>query len=354
VARKSPTYKNQLNKTSFQKRRQKRFDSSGTVFIYRKAKSSPPKTVPMLVSLIMPTFNRAHLIEETIKSVIAQTYKSWELIIIDDGSTDKTAIIISKYVHQHSNIHYFTRPSHLPKGANTCRNFGKSLARGEFIKWIDSDDILTPKALALQVDYLKYNPDIDVCISQIGFFHVEGGKQVFSKATWSPKIYAFDPIKDYLFNNIKWQTAAGLWRKQCLPNEPFDVHLKNSQEWIMHFKMLLRNVRFMCTDEVIYFVRYHDERMTSNKTNAKWAEYYYHQCLSRMMALEMLHQHEAYSFQLALRLVMFIAFNYMRVLRYMQLHYMNKGFKFLVKAMGILLGHTIITKYQQKMAPALT
>ena len=77
-----------------------------------------------LVSIIIPTFNRAHLIGETLDSILAQTYTHWECLITDDGSTDNSIEIIQEYVTKDTRFKLFTRPANRPKGANACRNIG--------------------------------------------------------------------------------------------------------------------------------------------------------------------------------------------------------------------------------------
>lgn len=105
---------------------------------------------PPLVSIIIPTYNRAHLIGETIQSVIDQTYCNWELIIVDDGSTDQTSDVIKKC--QDPRLHYL-QVAH--SGAfGIVRNHGLLKAKGEFITFLDSDDLWHPDKLQQQVDTL--------------------------------------------------------------------------------------------------------------------------------------------------------------------------------------------------------
>ena len=76
-----------------------------------------------LVSIIIPTYNRAHLIAETLDSIIAQTYTNWECIVVDDGSTDPTDELMETYCKKDSRFQYYHRPKNRPKGANACRNY---------------------------------------------------------------------------------------------------------------------------------------------------------------------------------------------------------------------------------------
>src|SRR5260221_8177346 len=90
-----------------------------------------------LVSIILPTYNRSHLIRESIQSVFDQTYKNWELIIVDDGSTDETSVLFTN--HPDSRIHYY-RIDHCGI-IGRVRNPGMRHARGQYIAFLDSDDL---------------------------------------------------------------------------------------------------------------------------------------------------------------------------------------------------------------------
>ena len=100
-----------------------------------------------LVSIIIPTYNRAHLIGETLDSILAQTYTNWECIIIDDGSSDDTLEVIDNYIKKDNRFQYYRRPVERSKGPNVCRNFGYELSKGEYINWFDSDDVMLPTFL---------------------------------------------------------------------------------------------------------------------------------------------------------------------------------------------------------------
>lgn len=95
-----------------------------------------------LVSIIIPTYNRAHLIGETLDSVLAQTYQNWECIVVDDGSSDDTNALMKTYCEQDSRFRYYHRPKERKKGGNICRNIGIDKAQGDFISFLDSDDFI--------------------------------------------------------------------------------------------------------------------------------------------------------------------------------------------------------------------
>lgn len=108
-----------------------------------------------LVSIIMPNYNCEKYISETIQSVINQTYTNWELIIIDDCSTDKSSLIAEQFSLSDSRIHFFK--NELNSGAALSRNFALDKARGKYIAFLDSDDIWEYKKLEKQLLFMEEN-----------------------------------------------------------------------------------------------------------------------------------------------------------------------------------------------------
>lgn len=115
------------------------------------------------VSIIISNYNRVHLIGETIDSVLAQSYLNWECIVVDDRSTDYIKELMEFYCEGDNRIQYHQRPIDRPKGANACRNYGFEISKGEYIQYLDSDDLLSEDKIEAQVKLLMSNNEIDVC-----------------------------------------------------------------------------------------------------------------------------------------------------------------------------------------------
>lgn len=110
------------------------------------------------VSILLPAWNGAHRISRAIESVLAQTYPDWELLVIDDGSTDETSLIVGGYGMRDPRIHYIKNESNL--GVQKSLNKGLREAKGEYIARIDDDDEWVDKTkLQKQIDFLHANPD---------------------------------------------------------------------------------------------------------------------------------------------------------------------------------------------------
>lgn len=169
-----------------------------------------------LISIIIPTFNRADLISETLTSVLSQTYKNWECLIIDDGSTDNSAKVIEEYLYLDSRFLYFTKLESRAKGASSCRNFGLEKAKGHFIIFLDSDDLLDEHCLTNRIEFALLNKDHDFWIFKMSAFQdvrqnikfVCGEANVKDENLWSKK--------KLLQGNHPFMITGPLWKIEVL------------------------------------------------------------------------------------------------------------------------------------------
>ena len=110
-----------------------------------------------LISVIVPTYNRCAFLKEAIESVLKQTYQRFELIVVDDGSTDNTASVLSCYADKISAF------SVQHGGPSAARNYGIKAAHGDYIAFLDSDDLWLPGKLAAQMRFFHANPEARIC-----------------------------------------------------------------------------------------------------------------------------------------------------------------------------------------------
>ncbi len=219
-----------------------------------------------LISIIIPTYNRAHLISETLDSIIAQTYINWECIIVDDGSTDDTDEVVGEYVKKDSRFQYHHRPIDRKKGANSCRNYGFEVSKGEFIKWFDSDDVMYSKLIEHQIASLKETIDCSVC----KVTHYDFEKNIVLKEN---SIYSNNLIEDYLVGRVTFYVSGPLWRKSFLNNqkELFDESLSNLDDWDFNLRMLYCEPKITFIDMPLIKYRIHKDSLSKEigKLNIK-------------------------------------------------------------------------------------
>ena len=125
-----------------------------------------------MVSIVMPAYNSGKTISESVNSIIAQTYEDWELIVIDDGSADETPEIISSFAKQDKRIRFLQNDKN--SGVSYTRNRAVRMAEGEWIAFLDSDDLWRPEKLEKQMALVKEHPDMVVCYTASSFIDDNG------------------------------------------------------------------------------------------------------------------------------------------------------------------------------------
>lgn len=215
-----------------------------------------------LVSIIIPTYNRAHLIKETLESVITQIYINWECIVVDDGSTDNTEEIFKHYILKDKRIKFHKRPSNLPKGGNSCRNYGFELSNGEFIQWFDSDDLMLPNYISEKVNCFTDELDMVICT---GFY--------WYPLTNEKKFYDLR-IKNFLFYDfVFWKasvlTPSVLFKKEyLLGKELFNNKITRGQEFEFFSRLFfdLKQENFYLMNKPLFLYRQHLDSISLKDT----------------------------------------------------------------------------------------
>lgn len=178
-----------------------------------------------LVSVILPTYNRASLLPRAIKSVVNQTYNNFELIIIDDNSSDNTKEIVKNF--EDKRIKYIRHKEN--KGGAAARNTGIELAKGEYIAFQDSDDEWLPQKLEKQVKVFRKLPQ-KFGVVYSGYWQLKNGQKKYLP---SSKIHPREGnLADILLKGNFITTQTAIVRKDCLINSGmFDGTLPRLQDW---------------------------------------------------------------------------------------------------------------------------
>ena len=121
-----------------------------------------------LVSIIMPAYNASAFIAEAIRSVLDQTYSNWELIIVDDGSTDETPLVVRSFVDKR--VKYIRKER---QGQSAARNTAMQRASGVYLSFLDADDLFLPRKLELQIKYLERQRSCGVCYADLIHFYTD-------------------------------------------------------------------------------------------------------------------------------------------------------------------------------------
>lgn len=182
-----------------------------------------------LISIIIPTYNYGTYILQAIDSVVSQSYKDFEIIVIDDGSTDNTEQLIES---NYSNVvRYFYQDN---KGPGAARNKGLEQAQGQFIIFLDADDYFLPENLQVKVNFIQNHPHVDWAFSDVFFVDNKGqflqrGSNYFENIYYETEFPSDDIFLTLLKHGNFISTASLIIRKEC-----FDIIPDFAEDLLMH------------------------------------------------------------------------------------------------------------------------
>ena len=200
-----------------------------------------------LVSCIIPVFNGERYLRQAINSILKQSYRPLEIIVVDDGSTDGTAELVKSYGQQ---ITYLFQPN---RGPGAARNLGLTVAKGELIAFIDADDLWHPEKLSRQVKRLNAPPPIDVCFTVVSNF-------------WIPELIEEKKRlqeKNLVKTIIPFVPSSCLARRSLFETiGQFDSELLIGEDSILFSRMKDRGVANDVLREVLVYRRIHENNLT--------------------------------------------------------------------------------------------
>ncbi|RAU83287.1 glycosyltransferase family 2 protein [Pontibacter arcticus] len=211
-----------------------------------------------LVSVIIPVYNSAQFLEQMLKSVFKQTYNNFEVICVDNNSKDNSVDIIKSLKVQHNwDIKILTENR---QGAPYARNSGLSIAKGDYVQFLDSDDFLINSKLEKQVNFFQQNHEIDFITAEN--FAIINGEKRYSKRdfkdTWQGLITGSIGI-----------TSSALFKKEALENVGgFNILLNSNQEKDLIFRLLVKGYKHAQLNEPLFEKNVHDQSI-SNTTMRK-------------------------------------------------------------------------------------
>lgn len=213
-----------------------------------------------LISIIVPAYNVEHYIEACLDSLLKQTYSNFEIIVIDDGSTDNTATVLQKFSH-HQNIRLHHQVN---SGISATRNQGLKLASGEFICFIDSDDYIAPNYLeALFAPFIQ-NPEIDITVCGYQEIH----QTLTTKHQLQPKtLTGYAATKNFLINQQDFDIL--IWNKLYRKTLFTDHHIlypagQIHEDNLTTYKLFSVARKICYIQDILYFYQRQNSQITKN------------------------------------------------------------------------------------------
>lgn len=224
-----------------------------------------------LVSVIIPCYNYGAYIAETIASLQAQNYEHWEAIVVDDGSVDDTATRVTELAQKDARIFYVHQQN---QGVSVARNTGLARARGEFVQFLDADDLLSASTLQAHIEHFRRCPCVDMSYAKLRFFSDANPAERFTN-------YQLDSVQEpiRLASGYGQKTFPRLIRKNCLPLQIlmfrrtllqkvgcFELGMRALEDWDYVLRSILRGGYVAGVDDptAMALVRVHSGSATRN------------------------------------------------------------------------------------------
>lgn len=205
-----------------------------------------------LVSTIIPVHNRATLLREAVASVLSQTYRPIEVIIVDDGSTDETPqvadALMADYPSEIRVLHQINT------GPGLAREAGRQVANGEFIQYLDSDDVLLPRKFELQVDALRQWPDCGIAYGKTNY---RAGNLDTEPQPWKRTGERIESMFPSFLHSRWWGTSTPLYRRTLTDQSGPWLGFSNEEDWEYDCRMAALGVHLVFVNEFVSEERDH-------------------------------------------------------------------------------------------------
>lgn len=210
-----------------------------------------------VISIVIPTFNRAGMIHHAIDSVKSQNFEDWELIVVDDASTDTTEAVVKNLIKDDHRIKYLKQT--IKKGGCASRNEGIRNSRGNYIAFLDDDDRWHPEKLKLQYNEICTNSDAGLIYCGFQYIDFKNNKVI-------RKVFPFykGDVSSILIRNNIIGSATPLIKKECfILAGLFDVELNSCQDWDMWIR-IAQHYKINYVEKILADITLHGHQVSTN------------------------------------------------------------------------------------------
>lgn len=215
-----------------------------------------------MISIIVPVYNSENYIKKCLESLLEQKESNYEIIVIDDGSTDKSKSVCAELQKKSDKIKLYSQDN---SGVSNARNYGVSQANGDYVMFVDSDDWIEPDLLISAEEYIKKcNPDVIV----YGIKYIDGGKCSYDSSTTKVECFEQNQVKEYIVDLYHTGAIASsvnkIYKRTIVKNVQFDEKLKYGED--LKFNMcVFENVKSIVNmPKAFYCYNRHENSLSTN------------------------------------------------------------------------------------------
>lgn len=187
-----------------------------------------------MISIIIPLYNREKIIDRTLNSILAQSYQGFEVLIVDDGSTDSPQEKIKNYLNDPRFTFYDLSEN---RGAPFARNYGFKNSKGSYLFFCDADATLKKDCLKILLEALEENPE---------------ASYVYPNFLWGKKLFRIGEFDEERLRSAPMIHTMSLIRREAFPEKGWDESIKKLQDWDLYLTMLKENKKGVWVDEILF------------------------------------------------------------------------------------------------------
>lgn len=219
------------------------------------------------VSIVIPVFNGWVYLKEMIDSILAQSYMNWELILVDDHSSENIEQCIQDE-YADPRIKYFKRPDQLKKGAQSCRNFGFSKSTGEFVCFFDSDDLISKTCIENRLKQIVHS-NVDYCISPAATFTQDIAESQQSKFGYKRNVDTLESFLKASYQHVVW---TNIYKREAISDIFWNTDTELFQDFEFCLRCIFKGLKFEFSDylepDYFYRISYSKGQISGTKTSA--------------------------------------------------------------------------------------
>lgn len=213
-----------------------------------------------LISIIIPVYNQEKYLVETLQSVSNQTYSNWECILVNDGSSDNSVNVLKPFLTQDNRFYFIDSEN---KGVSNARNLALKQAKGEYVLFLDGDDLIHPEKLQLAISNFEKSSDLSIVFNTTNYFENTIENTLYP-IKMNAELLNFNDLLLYWNEKIIIPIHSAIIKKTLLNGIEFNSNLTAQEDWLVWLRLFQKNPKILVLEEALSYYRKHNSSRTQS------------------------------------------------------------------------------------------
>lgn len=213
-----------------------------------------------MVSIIIPVYNQEKFLIETLNAVMNQTYSNWECILVNDGSTDNSVAVLNPFLTQDNRFHFINSDN---KGVSNARNLALQQVNGDYILFLDGDDLIHPEKIQLAISNFQKDTDLSIVFNTTSYFQ-DTIKNCLYEMKIAPELLNFNDLLLYWGDKIILPIHSAIIKKSLLEGIEYNRELTAQEDWLVWLRLFQKKPKVIVVEKVLSYYRKHNSSRTQS------------------------------------------------------------------------------------------